>query len=174
MNRVHRSWSPETVHGVLGLTMALTLALGLVLVLHLPWSPGPLFFAWLVGINLITFGYFAVDKSRAISGGARVPEVVLQGLALAGGTLGAMLAMRLFRHKTVKRSFRLLFGGVVVVQGILLVWWALAFFASLLVPLLVGVAFGALLAWWAFSGVGRRRDATAPRSRLAGGGTKVQ
>jgi uncharacterized membrane protein YsdA (DUF1294 family) len=162
MPYVRRTWGPEKVHGLLALTVALTIALGTLLLLHLPWSAGWLFLAWLVGINLTTFGWYAYDKSLARTGGSRVPEVVLHGLALVGGTLGAMLAMRLFRHKTVKRSFRLWFGVVVVIQGILLVWWALTFFVSLLVPVLVGGACGALLAWWVFSGLARRRDATSP------------
>jgi uncharacterized membrane protein YsdA (DUF1294 family) len=154
--------------------VALTMALGLVLLLHLPWSPVPLLLAWLVGINVTAFVYYGYDKRLAISGGARVPEVVLHGLALAGGTVGALAAMRLFRHKTVKRSFRLLLGVVVVVQGILLVWWALTFFASLLIPLLIGTAFGVLLTWWVFHGFNKRREAPLPRSRLAGSGTRVQ
>jgi uncharacterized membrane protein YsdA (DUF1294 family) len=161
MSHVRRAWGPEKVHGILALTVAFTIALATVLLLHLPWSAGWLFLAWLVGINLTTFGWYVYDKRLAVTGGWRVPEVVLHGLALAGGTLGAILAMRLFRHKTVKRSFRLWFGVVVVIQGLLLVWWALAFFASLLVPVLVGAACGALLVWWAFSGFDRRRDATS-------------
>jgi uncharacterized membrane protein YsdA (DUF1294 family) len=160
MSHVRQYCSPETIHGILGLTVALTIALGVVLLLHLPWSPNPLLLAWLLGINVSTFAYFGYDKRQAVTGGARVPEVVLLGLALTGGTLGALAAMRLFRHKTVKRSFRLLFGVIVVVQGILLVWWVLTSFLNTflgwLIPVLVGMAFGVFLAWWAYRRLGRR------------------
>ena len=40
------------------------------------------------------------------SGRTRVPERVLLLLALAGGTIGALLAMRRFRHKTAKGRFQ--------------------------------------------------------------------
>jgi uncharacterized membrane protein YsdA (DUF1294 family) len=45
-----------------------------------------------------------------------VPETVLHGLALAGGTLGAYVGMHLFRHKTIKGSFRLVFWVIALLQ----------------------------------------------------------
>ena len=55
---------------------------------------------------------------------SRVPEMVLHILALAGGSLGAWLGMRLFRHKTVKGSFRLAFWLIVSLQVLLVAWVA--------------------------------------------------
>jgi uncharacterized membrane protein YsdA (DUF1294 family) len=49
---------------------------------------------------------------------------VLLGLALAGGSPGAALAMAALRHKTSKRPFLLTFVGVVVVQVALVIAWA--------------------------------------------------
>ncbi len=56
-------------------------------------------------VNLLTMFRFWDDKRRAVSGEWRVPESTLLGLAAIGGTPGALLACRLFRHKTRKQPF---------------------------------------------------------------------
>jgi uncharacterized membrane protein YsdA (DUF1294 family) len=108
---------PETYHG----GVALALSAGLVVLLFLVFRPGFTWFtllaAWLTAINLVAFGYYGYDKARARDRRSRVPEVVLHGLALAGGTLGAYLGMVLFRHKTLKGPFRVVFWVTVVLQA---------------------------------------------------------
>lgn len=59
----------------------------------------------LLAINALTILRFRQDKARAIAGARRIPEASLLGLALIGGTPGAFLARRLFRHKTRKQPF---------------------------------------------------------------------
>jgi uncharacterized membrane protein YsdA (DUF1294 family) len=59
----------------------------------------------LLAINGLTIFRFRQDKARAIAGARRIPEASLLGLALIGGTPGAFLARRLFRHKTRKQPF---------------------------------------------------------------------
>ena len=56
-------------------------------------------------INLWTMLRFWQDKQRARAGQRRIPEADLLGLALIGGSPGALLARRLFRHKTRKEPF---------------------------------------------------------------------
>ena len=56
-------------------------------------------------VNLWTILRFWQDKSRALAGGWRVRETDQLGLAVIGGTPGAFLARRLFRHKTRKQPF---------------------------------------------------------------------
>ena len=65
----------------------------------------PLALLWLALINLWTIHRFHDDKRRAIAGARRIPEASLLQLALLGGTPGAFLARRLFRHKTRKEPF---------------------------------------------------------------------
>jgi len=66
-------------------------------------------FAWLIAINIVTFVAFGYDKAVAPNGTLRVPETILLGLTLLGGSVGAVIARPLFRHKTQKLSFRLIF-----------------------------------------------------------------
>ena len=64
-----------------------------------------LLFAALVAVNAWTLWMFWIDKRRARAGEWRVPEGNLLALAAIGGTPGAFLARRLFRHKTRKQPF---------------------------------------------------------------------
>ena len=77
--------------------------------------------AWMVAVNFTTFGYYAYDKSqaRAQPQGDRIPEAVLHGLAVLGGTPGAYLGMVALRHKTIKPGFRFVFWMTVVFQVLL-------------------------------------------------------
>ena len=75
-------------------------------------SPWGLLAIWLVLINVITFFVFGLDKWKAKRKEKnekvrRVPERTLLLLAALGGSVGALLAMRAFRHKTLHRAFKL-------------------------------------------------------------------
>lgn len=61
--------------------------------------------AALVAVNGWTILRFWQDKQRALVGERRIPEADLLGLALIGGSPGALLARRWFRHKTRKEPF---------------------------------------------------------------------
>jgi uncharacterized membrane protein YsdA (DUF1294 family) len=63
---------------------------------------------WLVLISVITFFVYGYDKFQAKSGGWRVPEKVLHGLALAGGFMGGWIGRIVFHHKTRKPVFTLI------------------------------------------------------------------
>ena len=63
------------------------------------------FVVYLLVVNLITFLLYAIDKRRAIRKAWRIPESVLIGFAALGGSVGAFLAMFLFRHKTKHTKF---------------------------------------------------------------------
>ena len=80
-------------------------------------SPLGLLAAWLVLINTVTFLIFGVDKLLAKHPRfrQRVPEKNLLLLAVVGGSVGALLGMYLFRHKTLHRVFRV---GVPVILAV--------------------------------------------------------
>jgi uncharacterized membrane protein YsdA (DUF1294 family) len=57
------------------------------------WVP-----AWLVLINLVTFGAFALDRYRAMRAMNRVAPTHLLGLTFFGGGIGGLLALWRFDH----------------------------------------------------------------------------
>lgn len=61
---------------------------------------------YLITINIIAFVVYGIDKKRAVKGRWRVPEKTLFTLAILGGSLGAYLGMKKWRHKTMKHKFR--------------------------------------------------------------------
>lgn len=66
---------------------------------------------WLVLINLVTFFIFGLDKYKAKrkvhrETTRRIPEKTLFLLSGVGGSMGALLGMRVFHHKTLHKSFR--------------------------------------------------------------------
>lgn len=56
-------------------------------------------------INVIAFLMYGVDKSKARRHAWRIPEKVLLGVAVIGGSVGALLGMSVFHHKTRKPKF---------------------------------------------------------------------
>ena len=98
------------------------LALFLVCWLLLHWS---LLLAWLVAWTPVAFAVYGVDKRAARRGDWRVPEMVLHGLALIGGVIGAWAGRLVFRHKTQKPVFL----AVLIVASVLwaaIVLWAVS------------------------------------------------
>lgn len=84
-------------------------------------SPWGLLALWLVLINLAAFLVFGWDKFKAKyrerhPAARRVPEKTLFLLALLGGSAGALLGMRVWRHKTLHRSFRIGIPAILVLQ----------------------------------------------------------
>ena len=76
---------------------------------------------------MLAFTFVGLDKRRAVLQGRRVPEATLLFLAAAGGSVGTFAGMEVFRHKTVKGSFRTLFWLIVFAQVVLAAWlvrWA--------------------------------------------------
>lgn len=77
---------------------------------------------WLAVINLLTFIVYGADKRRARKGKWRVPEKTLFLLPLLGGSVGALLGMRVFHHKTKHWYFRIGLPLILLAQIALAVW----------------------------------------------------
>ena len=63
-------------------------------------TPAGALAVWLVALSPVTFAGSVADNLRARRGAWRVPEKTLFLLPLLGGSVGALLGMRVFRHKT--------------------------------------------------------------------------
>ena len=82
---------------------------------------------YLAFISLLLFVLMGVDKAKAKRGARRVPEATLFFLAVIGGSLGGMLGMAEFHHKTLHKSFRIGFPAILIAQlalaGFLFLKW---------------------------------------------------
>lgn len=109
----------------------------LALVVGVLWKPP----AWLalvyVGLSVVTFVAYAMDKSAAVQGQWRTPESTLHTLSLAGGWPGALLAQQVLRHKSTKAPFRAVFWLTVLGNVAGFVWLASPYGR----PVLDGVVF---------------------------------
>ena len=82
-------------------------------------TPAGALAVWLIAINLVTFAVYGADKRRARRGAWRVPEKTLFLLPLLGGSVGALLGMRVFRHKTKHWYFKYGMPAILVAQVLL-------------------------------------------------------
>jgi uncharacterized membrane protein YsdA (DUF1294 family) len=84
---------------------------------------------WLRGVSLIPLAAYGIvsvlafflywsDKRKARADSWRTPENVLHAVELAGGWPGALLAQQVFRHKTRKVSYQLLFWLIVLLHEV--------------------------------------------------------
>ena len=101
---------PDLRASVIGLGVAIVVTV-VAVVVGLPW-----FVSWVVALSLVTFAVYGIDKIQARNDGFRTPEVTLHLLALVGGSPGALAGQRVFRHKTRKVPFQVVFWITVAVQ----------------------------------------------------------
>ncbi|MCR4924555.1 MAG: DUF1294 domain-containing protein [Lachnospiraceae bacterium] len=80
---------------------------------------------YLAVINIAAFFAFGMDKVRAKRGAWRISESSLITFALFGGSIGALIGMFVFRHKTLKPKFYI---GIPLILLIQLLLAAVIFF----------------------------------------------
>ena len=90
-----------------------------------PWA---LLGCYLLVMNLITFFVFGIDKwkakrKRTHESTRRVPEKTLFLLSILGGSLGALLGMKAFHHKTLHKSFRFGIPAILALQVLIPLGW---------------------------------------------------
>ena len=83
-----------------------------------PWA---LLGCYLLVMNLVTFLVFGLDKWKAKRKAKneavrRVPEKTLFLLSILGGSLGALLGMKAFHHKTLHKTFRFGIPAILALQ----------------------------------------------------------
>ena len=72
---------------------------------------------YLLGINILAFCLYGIDKAKAKMDLWRIPEETLLGVAFIGGSVGAWAGMQFFRHKTKHWKFKILVPVFVFIQA---------------------------------------------------------
>ena len=75
-------------------------------------------------LNVITFLIYAIDKWQAKKNRWRIPESILLLLAVLGGSIGALMGMKIWHHKTMHKKFKYGIPLIMILQiGMLLYLW---------------------------------------------------
>lgn len=82
----------------------------------------PFIFVLYIFFSLITFTLYARDKSAARKGNWRTKETSLHLMSLMGGWPGALLAQKIFRHKSRKQPFRTIFWTTTFLNAGVFIW----------------------------------------------------
>ena len=104
------------------LSKRVVLSLAALLILSAIWwsvvlGKAPIQIFWIfAGMSSVAFVMYGLDKWAAKRDAQRTPENTLQLCALLGGWPGALLAQQVFRHKSSKRSFQVVFWFMVVIN----------------------------------------------------------
>ena len=77
---------------------------------------------YLIAINLMTFFLYGIDKWKAKRSMWRIPEATLLGLAVIGGSIGALLGMKVWHHKTMHKKFKYGLPLIILLQITLVIW----------------------------------------------------
>jgi len=71
---------------------------------------------YLLMVNIVGFAMMGIDKRKAIKGAWRIPEASLFLAAIIGGSIGSILGMELFRHKTKHWYFKYGMPAILILQ----------------------------------------------------------
>lgn len=77
---------------------------------------------YLLLINAVGFVLMLVDKQKAKRGAWRIPEATLMGVAAIGGSIGSLIGMYTFRHKTKHPKFTIGIPAILALQIAAAIW----------------------------------------------------
>ena len=83
-----------------------------------------IFLYYLLAVNVIAVAMYGIDKFKAKKSMWRIPERNLLLVAVLGGSVGAMVGMSLFHHKTRHKKFAFGLPLILIAQIAMLLWWA--------------------------------------------------
>ncbi len=76
---------------------------------------------YLIIVNIVGYAMMGIDKKRAIRGAFRISEASLFMVALIGGSLGSILGMQHFRHKTRHWYFKYGMPAILILQVLIFI-----------------------------------------------------
>ena len=77
---------------------------------------------YLLAINVLAFFLYGIDKWKAKRSKWRIPEITLLSIAVIGGSIGAWLGMKVWRHKTMHKKFKYGIPLILMIQIALVLW----------------------------------------------------
>ena len=83
------------------------------------------FLPFFIFVNVLTFVVYVFDKYAARRRRRRVSEKALHFLSFIGGWVGALIAQKLLRHKTIKQPFHFIFWCTVFINSSLIITYPL-------------------------------------------------
>ena len=75
---------------------------------------------YLIAINIVTFLVYGIDKWKAKHASWRISEATLLTLAVIGGSIGALIGMKIWHHKTMHKKFKYGLPLILIIQIILI------------------------------------------------------
>lgn len=82
--------------------------------------------AYCILINLVGFAMMGIDKYKAKKRAFRIPEATLFSIAMIGGSIGSIIGMYTFHHKTRHHKFTIGMPAILVIQLLLILLIRLA------------------------------------------------
>ena len=113
--------APTISNGTGSVLLAVLFLITVVIAVAASKVPAVLLAIYVAG-SLLTFVAYAMDKAAARKGAWRTSENTLHMLSLLGGWPGAIFAQQKLRHKSQKRSFRMMFWLTVIINCGVLAW----------------------------------------------------
>lgn len=78
--------------------------------------------AYLTIINILSFILYGIDKLKAIKKKERISEKTLILIGILGGSIGSLIGMNLFRHKTKKLKFIISLPLILIIHIIVVIY----------------------------------------------------
>lgn len=78
--------------------------------------------AYLIIINILSFILYGIDKLKAIKKKERISEKTLILIGILGGSIGSLIGMNLFRHKTQKLKFIISLPLILIIHIIVVIY----------------------------------------------------
>lgn len=74
------------------------------------------FLIYLLIVNVVSFLLMLIDKQKARKKKWRISEATMMGFAVIGGSIGSLLGMYTFRHKTLHKKFTIGIPFILILQ----------------------------------------------------------
>ncbi|WP_406655761.1 DUF1294 domain-containing protein [Methanolobus sp. ZRKC2] len=87
-----------------------------------------IFFMYLLLVNIVAFSLMGIDKRKAKKKERRIPEKTLFIWAIIGGSIGSIIGMYFFRHKTRHPTFKIGLPFILLLQVLIFIRFLLPLF----------------------------------------------